>query len=342
MYRKLVIIILISASTLGAGVSAQSKLTQIKPGEVWNDTEGNRINAHGGGILYHNETYYWYGEYKKGPTVLPSWATWECYRTEVTGVSCYSSKDLLNWKFEGIVLPAVINDSTHDLHTSKVLERPKVIYNTETNKFVMWAHIESADYGKAATGVAISDSPTGTFSYMGSFRPNNSMSRDQTIFLDGDGRAYQIYSSEDNKTLHISLLTADYLRPSGQFTRNFIDRSREAPAVFKHKNRYYMITSGCTGWDPNEAEIAVADSMMGEWKVIGNPCTGKDAQKTFFAQSTFVLPVTGKKNSYIALFDRWNKKNLEDSRYVWLPIAIAEDGLLTIPWMPSWRPALNE
>ena len=79
----------------------------IVPGDVWLDTSGNPINAHGGGILYHNGKYYWYGEYKKGETVLPEWATWECYRTDVTGVSCYSSPDMVDWTFEGIVLPAV-------------------------------------------------------------------------------------------------------------------------------------------------------------------------------------------------------------------------------------------
>lgn len=56
----------------------------IVNGEVWLDTSGNPINAHGGGILYHNGMYYWYGEYKKGETVLPDWATWECYRTDVS------------------------------------------------------------------------------------------------------------------------------------------------------------------------------------------------------------------------------------------------------------------
>ena len=81
--------------------------------------------------------------------------------------------------------------------------------------------------------------------------------------------------------MYISLLTDDYLKPSGRFTRNFIKESREAPAVFKHKGKYYMLSSGCTGWDPNVAEIAVADSIMGTWKTIGNPCTGPDADKTF-------------------------------------------------------------
>ena len=162
------------------------------------------------------------------------------------------------------------------------------------------------------------------------------MIRDQTVFVDDDGRAYHIFSSEENATLHISLLTDDYLKPSGRYTRNFINKSREAPAVFKHDGKYYMISSGCTGWDPNQAEIAVADSMMGEWKVIGNPCTGKDADKTFYGQSTYVQPVIGKKNVYIAMFDRWNKTDLERSLYIWLPVVI-ENGRITIPWRDSWR-----
>ena len=315
---------------------SEAQHTAFEPGKVWNDTEGNPINAHGGGILYHEGTYYWYGEYKKGKTVLPEWATWECYRTDVTGVSCYSSKDLLNWKFEGIVLPAVKDDPNHDLHPSKVLERPKVIYNRKTGKFVMWAHVESADYSKACAGVAVSDSPAGPFTYLGSFRPNDAMSRDQTVFVDDDGRAYQFYSSENNATMYISLLTDDYLKPSGRFTRNFIKQSREAPAVFKYDGKYYLITSGCTGWDPNVAEIAVADSVLGEWKTIGNPCIGPDADKTFYAQSTYVQPVVGKKDAYIALFDRLNKTDLENSLYVSLPVLI-ENGKIVIPWQDKWN-----
>ena len=330
---------LVVACLFGAATAqAQKQVTAnnaIVPGEVWNDTDGNPINAHGGGILYHEGTYYWYGEYKKGKTILPEWATWECYRTDVTGVSCYSSKDLLNWKFEGIVLPAVKDDQGHDLHTSKVLERPKVIYNPKTKKFVMWAHVESADYSKACAGVAVSDSPTGEFTYLGSFRPNNAMSRDQTVFVDDDGRAYHFYSSENNATLYISELTDDYQRPSGRYTRNFVKESREAPAVFKRNGKYYMLSSGCTGWDPNQAELAVADSIMGEWKTIGNPCTGTDADKTFYAQSTYVQKVMGKKDMYIAMFDRWNKKDLENSRYVWLPFSFEGDKI-TIPWRDKW------
>lgn len=310
---------------------------EIISGEIWYDTEGNPINAHGGGILFHNGTYYWYGEYKIGETILPEWADWECYRTDVTGVSCYSSKDLTTWKYEGIVLSAVKDDTKHDLHPSQVLERPKVIYNEKNNKFVMWMHVDSPDYLKAAAGVAISDSPTGPFKYLGSMRPNDAMSRDQTVFVDDDGKAYHFYSSENNKTLYISLLSDDYTKPSGIYTRNFIGMSREAPAVFKNNGKYYILSSGCTGWDPNQAEIAVADSILGEWTVLGNPCTGKDADKTFYGQSTFVIPVDGKKDFYIAMFDKWNKTDLKDSRYIWLPIEIKNNGTITIPWKEKWN-----
>jgi len=192
---RMLLLVVVCIGLLPIQMRAQ-KNSYIIPGEVWKDTDGNPINAHGGGLLYHDGTYYWYGEYKKGKTILPDWATWECYRTDVTGVGCYSSKDLLNWKFEGIVLPAVKEGPNHDLHPSKVLERPKVIYNKKTGKFVMWAHVESADYSKACAGVAVSDFPNGPFTYLGSFRPNNAMSRDQTVFVDDDGRAYQFYSSD--------------------------------------------------------------------------------------------------------------------------------------------------
>lgn len=333
MNKFLKSLILLCAAVPATASAAAPDFVQY---EQWLDTDGNPINAHGGGMLYHNGRYYWYGEYKKGKTVLPEWATWECYRTDVTGVSCYSSPDMVNWTFEGVVLKAEPDIPGSDLHPSKVIERPKVVYNPRTGKFVMWVHAESADYSKAAAGVAVSDSPTGPFAYVGSFRPNGAMSRDQTVFVDDDGKAYHFFSSEENQTLHISELTDDYMRPTGRETRNFIGAAREAPAVFKHGGKYYMLSSGCSGWDPNQAELAVADSVMGPWRVLGNPCTGPEADKTFYAQSTYVQPVAGKKDAYVAMFDRWNKTDLENSRYVWLPIEFGADGSVSIPWREEW------
>ncbi len=316
---------------------AQESGKPIVSATEWLDTDGNRINAHGGGVLYHEGTYYWYGEYKGDSTYWnPKVPSWECYRTEAGGVSCYSSKNLTDWTFEGVVLPSEKVDETSELHYSNVLERPKVIYNDQTKKFVMWLHVDSHDYAKAAAGVAVCDTPTGTFEYLGSMRPNDAMSRDMTLFKDEDGKAYHIYSSEHNKTLYISLLTDDYLKPTGMFTRNFIDQSREAPAVFKHNGKYYILSSGCTAWDPNQAECAVSDSMLGEWTVMGNPCSGKDANITFYGQSTHVLPVAGKENAYIAMFDKWNKTDLINSTYIWLPMVFEGDSV-DIAWREEWK-----
>lgn len=316
----------------------KAEIKYFTPGEIWLDTEGNPINAHGGGILYHEGTYYWYGEVKGDSTyrnLNPNVSSWECYRAEAGGMSCYSSKDLHEWKFEGIVLKPDTTDINSDLHPSKVLERPKVIYNEKTKQFVMWLHVDSDDYYYASAGVAVSDTPSGEFKYIEAMQPNGQMSRDMTLFKDEDGKAYLIYSSEQNATLYISLLTDDYLKHSGQFTRNFVDKSREAPAVFKRNNKYYIITSGCSGWDPNQAEYAVADSMLGNWTVVGDPCIGKNADKTFYSQSTFVLPVEGKKDTYIAMFDKWNKTDLINSRYVWLPVTFSNDSL-QIAWADRW------
>lgn len=334
--QLLLILLSLYSCTSKKDIAQNHSADSFNPGSVWNDTEGNPINAHGGGILFHDGTYYWYGEYKKGKTSLPPEATWEAYRTDVAGISCYSSKDLVNWKNEGLVLSAVKDDAAHDLHTSKVLERPKVIFNKKTGKFVMWMHVDSADYSKAAAGVAVSDSPVGKFKYIESFRPNNAMSRDQTVFVDDDAKAYQFYSSEDNKTMYISELSDDYLRPSGRFTRNFENLSREAPAVFKYNKKYYIITSGCSGWDPNVATIAAADTIMGLWTVQNKElCEGPDADKTFYAQSTYVIPVQGKEGAFIAMFDKWNKTDLESSRYVWLPLRIDKNGA-TVLWQEKW------
>ena len=305
----------------------------FKPGKNWLDTNGDPIQAHGGGILYFDETYYWFGENKDGPTLLDSEpGSWE--RVDVIGISCYSSKDLYNWKNEGIVLPAVPHNRDHALHPSKVLERPKVIWNPKTSKFVLYAHVDTADYHKACVGIAISDHPTGPYQYLCSYLPNGNDSRDMTVFCD-ENRAYLIFSSDWNKTMRIIQMDEDFLKPTSKETQIFVDQSREAPAMFQVDNKYYLLTSGCTGWEPNPADLAVADSIFGDWEQLGNPCVGLEAELTFHAQSTFVFPVNGKPNALIAMFDQWNKKELRTSRYVWLPV-LYHKGTIEISWQEEW------
>jgi hypothetical protein len=306
----------------------------IRPGEVWNDTDGRPIQAHGGGVMFHEGVYYWYGENKDVPNMPGE------ERVEVVGVSCYSSRDLLNWKNEGVVLPAVQDDPESELHPLKVVERPKVLHNARTGKFVMWIHIDEIGYQFARAGVAVADRPQGPFTYLGSVRPCDADSRDLTVFQDDDGAAYLVTGVLWHSAIQIVRLSDDYLRADGEYVR-VLQRpgpptGRESPAVFKRRGRYYLISSGTTGWKPNAAEYAVADHMLGEWTTCANPCSGPDADLTFQAQNTHVLPVAGQEDAFIVMFDRWNRFNLRDSRYVWLPAEFSETGDLRIPWSEQW------
>lgn len=287
-------------------------------------------------MLEHNGTYYWFGEIRKGTTWRVPYVTdWEDYRVNAGGVSCYSSGDLLNWKYEGVALAPNNIDSLHDLHFSKVIERPKVVYNKKTGKFVMWMHVDAEDYSYSHAGVAVSDHPAGPFTYLGSVKPNGAMSRDMTVFQDTDGKAYLVFTSENNATIHVCLLSDDYLSPSQQCTRILEGAGREAPAMFKYNGKYYLVTSACTGWSPNAATWAVGKSPFGPFKQNDNPCTGKFFETTFQSQSTYILPVPGKKDQFIFTADRWNKTNLENSRYIWLPLTM-KDGRPNIRWTDNW------
>ncbi|MBN1467016.1 beta-glucanase, partial [candidate division KSB1 bacterium] len=242
----------------------------FRPGDLWLDDNGVHINAHGGGILWHDGAYYWFGEHKiAGRKGNAAWV----------GVHVYSSIDLYNWRDEGIAL-SVVKDDTTDIREGCVLERPKVIYNAKTGQFVMWFHLEfkGTNYRTARSGVAVAASVTGPYRYVRSFRPNaghwpknieerqkqvpeqfrehdysggelpdapdklnlcardfadGQMARDQTLFVDDDGSAYHLYASEENSTLHISRLTDDYLSYSGDYIRVFTGRFMEAPAICK-------------------------------------------------------------------------------------------------------------
>ncbi|MCJ7551514.1 MAG: glycoside hydrolase family 43 protein [Anaerolineae bacterium] len=347
-------------------------LNKFTPGAIWPDTNGVHINAHGGGILYPGKTYYWFGEHKiegRGGN------------RAMVGVHCYASEDLYNWEDMGIALP-VSDDPESDITRGCVLERPKVIYNAATGRFVMWFHLElkSQAYRAARSGVAVSDSVTGPYTFVGSYRPNagvwptnvtaeqmhapdpgaiqrefrggytdeidqanilgrdyagGQMARDMTLFVDDDGQAYHLYASEENSTLQISLLTEDYLAPAGTYVRVFPKRYMEAPAICKRVDSYCFIGSDCTGWAPNAARSAVADSVWGPWTELGNPCVGEGSEITYGGQSTYTLPVAGKDDAYIAMLDLWRPKNAIDGRYLWLPMRF-RDGRFELHNMSEW------
>ncbi len=375
--KKQIVILTLGLALLISCNTSMVKYNTFNPGQEWQDDNGVHINAHGGGILYFDDLYYWYGEHK---------IEGEIGNTAQVGVHVYSSKDLYNWKDEGIVLSVDSTDSNSEIAKGCILERPKVIYNEKTKKFVMWFHLELKGQGYAAakSGVAVADKPTGPFIFIESVRPNKGvwpvnvqefhklpvsdtikskycggrgclpahvdsvnilgrdfengqMARDMNLFVDDDGKAYHLYSSEENSTLHIAELSDDYLSHSGRYARFFSNRYMEAPTILKtNKGKYYLIASDCTGWDPNAARSASADNIFGPWKELGNPCVGQDSSTTFHSQSTYILSIQGKNDAFIFMADRWAPKNPIDGKYIWLPIYF-EDDKVRLKWIDKWE-----
>ncbi|RPF42080.1 putative sugar-binding protein [Hydrogenoanaerobacterium saccharovorans] len=246
-----------------------------------------------------------------------------------------------------------------------VIERPKMIYSEKTNKYVIWFHADGrtpqypdTDYAKANAGVAIADKPWGPFKLLGSYDLNYVASddqgfdgnhlgavRDMNLFVDDDKTAYIIYSSQGNRTTFISKLNDTYTdlavdRDEAVYGEHFVTAfkgaSREAPAMFKYNNKYYIINSGCSGWNPNRAEYAVADHPFGPWNVMGDPCEGSEADTTFRTQSTCVFPVDAEAGKYIYMGDRWNAGDLSESRYVWLPVEFYPTDRLVLKRYSDW------
>ncbi|MEN8077377.1 family 43 glycosylhydrolase [Clostridioides difficile] len=302
-------------------------------GEIWRDSDGNIIHAHGGHMLYLDGYYYWYGE----------------NRTENNYVSCYRSKDLINWQFRNNVLTTESKVEEIRVRTKlnlksengkKVnIERPKVLYNEVIKKFVMWMHYENGEnYCDAAAAIATCDTPDGDFIYHGSFNPYGYMSRDCTLFKDEDGVAYFISSSRDNADLHIYRLSDDYMNIDCLVNKLWQGEYREAPAVVKKDGVYYMMSSFCTGWLPNQCKYSSATSMDGKWRILKNIGDGT----TYDTQPAFILTVSNKdKNEYIYVSDRWNAEDYHDSRYVFLKLNFQDNRELDMKYINEFKINLN-
>ncbi|GBF71863.1 hypothetical protein PA598K_00076 [Paenibacillus sp. 598K] len=258
-----------------------------------------------------------------------------------------------------------------------IMERPKMLYNDTTKQYVLVYHVDgpsdarilefydtlknspmvvtaASRYSRAQMGFAVSDSPFGPFKLVNAQRMNYvegrydsspGMARDMTVFKDDDGKAYAIYSSEENRYTYISLLNDDYTAPLKNGTegfgetftgRVFTDMNREAPAVFKYNGDYYFITSGTTGWDPNPSIAYRANHIFGNttdggqtftaYTNLGNPFPNDSSNTSYRSQSTAVIPYDPENGLFIYMGDRWIQRALDTSGYVWTPIRITDDG----------------
>lgn len=293
---------------------AQAAPQAIKPGEVWRDTAGRVIQAHGAGMLQVGKTYYWFGEDKTHGYAFQN-------------VTCYSSTDLAHWAFCGDMLT---RQPSGDLGPNRVVERPKVIFNRTTRTYVMYLHIDGGNYGEAKVGVATSKTVTGPYAYLGSFRPLNHQSRDMTLFQDTDGTDYLVFEDRQ-RGVCIAELAPDGLSVTREVV--LISHAYEAPAVVKVQGLYYLLGSHLSGWNTNANQYATAPAMAGPWSAFKN--VAPPQTKTYDSQTAYILPVTGRKTtSYVYVGDRWKPQNLADSRYIWLPLTISNGAMSLAPDRP--------
>jgi hypothetical protein len=273
------------------------------------------MQAHGGGIIKVDNTYYLIGEDKTNGTFFHN-------------INCFSSTSLVEWNYEGALLS---KSDSGDLGNERIVERPKVIYNKSTKKYVLYAHIDDRNYWEAKVGVATSDEVCGKYTYHGSYRPKEHESRDITLFQDDDGAAYLLSEDRPNG-LRIYKLADDYLSVTEiVYTWN---ENIESPALIKRDGVYFAFGSHLTGWSTNDNVYATAPSVSGpwtSWKLFAPP-----GANTYNSQTNYILPISGDLVMYMG--DRWHENNLMRSTYVWLPLRFSgDDGLnVTMNYHDHW------
>lgn len=340
-------------------------LDSFRPGRPWLDTAGDRIQAHGGSILHEDGVYYWYGEDKSRTDAASGVWHW--------GVRAYSSTDLYNWTDLGSIIPPDEKDPTSPLHPTAKLDRPHIVKDPATGRYVCWIKV-MRDPEQRST-VLVADRLTGPWRIARQdFRPLGMNAGDFDLVVDpDDGKAYY-YFERVHSELICADLTEDRTDVTGYYSTHFPRRQppfvREAPAYFRRGGQHFLLTSGTTGYFPNPTEVAVADSYHGPWTLLGLAHPGDASRTSYRSQISSVFRHPGKQDLYIALGDRWlpdvapEHSNQEElfrrmfagepfadlqaaappdadadtsiADYVWLPLRF-DSGVPRIEWLDEWR-----
>lgn len=303
------------AALLLAAACARSA---IHSGVPWHDQNNQAVSAHGAGILNDGDRFYLFGEFKQD------------HGNAFAGVSCYSSTDLVNWKFETIALPVQPDGR---LGPDRVGERPKVMKCPKTGEFVMFLHTDNSAYKDQAVGYATSPTINGTYAFRGPllFDGKPIKKWDMGVFQDDDGTGYLITHSGN-----LYALADDYKSVTRQIVKDMTPAC-EAPVIFKRDGLYYWLGSGLTGWERNDNYYFTAKSLEGPWESRG--VFAPQGTLTWNSQTTFVLPIIGSETTtWMFMGDRWaHPRQNSAATYVWQPLRFDADGKLSLPeFHPSW------
>jgi len=284
-----------------AGATPRKPLDAFRPGDIWLDTRGKPIHAHAGSIMQVGDTFYWYGENKERTDLRTGLWHW--------GMRAYASKDLYNWTDLGLIVPPVLDNPASTLAPKSLADRPHIIHNRKTGKFVCWIKIMHPEDWSQSRTVLVADRITGPYTLVREHvRPLGMSAGDFDLVVAPDGKAYMIF-----ERVHIEMivadLTDDYTGFTGHYSTHFPHDhpplTREGPAYFFRNGRHYLLTSGTSGYHPNPSEAAVAETYHGPWTVLGDLHPQDRTRTSFGSQICSVFRHPGKKDLYIALADRW-------------------------------------
>ena len=295
----------------------QKNYLAIHTGIPWFDQNNNTVNAHGACIVKEGEKYYLFGEYKSDTANV------------FTGFSCYSSTDLMNWKFEKMVLP-LQKDGL--LGPNRVGERVKVMKCPETGEFVMYMHADDRKYMDPHIGYATCKTIDGDYQFQGALLYNGEPIRkwDMGTFQDTDGTGYLL--------IHHGMiyeLSADY-KSAKRIVVSQIPTG-ESPTIFKSNGMYFWLSSHLTSWERNDNFYMTANSLEGPWKMRGT--FAPKGTLTWNSQCSFVLPITnGKETLFMYMGDRWSYPlQGAAATYVWQPIRVKGDSISIPDFWGSWK-----
>ncbi len=297
--------------------SVKNTSSIIRNGIPWFDDRGNIVNAHGACIVKEGGRYYLFGEWKSNDS------------NAFSGFSCYSSENLVNWKFENVVLPM---QKDGILGSNRVGERVKVMKCPSTGEFVMYMHADNMGYKDPHVGYATCKTIAGDYEFKGPLLYGGKPIRrwDMGIFKDSDGTGYLLVHHGI-----IYRLSDDYCSAEVKVL-NKLPNSGESPAMFKKDGIYYMLYSGLTSWKKNDNFYFTAPSIKGPWTRQG--FFAPKGTLTYNSQTTFVFPLI-KGNDTIPMFmgDRWSYPHQASAAtYVWMPMQVDEEKLSIPEYWDAW------
>ena len=301
----------------GTGMARKTEKV-VNNGIPWFDDRGEIVNAHGACIVEENGRYYLFGEYKSDKS------------NAFPGFSCYSSDDLVNWKFERVVLPM---QSSGILGPNRVGERVKVMKCPSTGEYVMYMHADDMNYKDPHIGYATCSTIAGEYKLHGPLLYEGKPIRrwDMGTYQDADGTGYLL--------LHggiVYRLSKDYRTAEEKVVSGVGGSHGESPAMFKKDGTYFFLFSNLTSWEKNDNFYFTAPSVKGPWTRQG--LFAPEGSLTYNSQTTFVFPLKcGEDTIPMFMGDRWSYPHQASAAtYVWMPMQV--DGTkLSIPeYWPSW------